>query len=246
MADIIQSLWIGDSLGPLQLLSISSFLHFGHEYHLHCYQPIRNVPAGVVICDGNDTLPASSIFSYQYGPGKGSVAAFSNLFRYKLLLDQGGWWVDTDFVCVRPFAFPEPEVFASEAHKDSYQLTSAAMKLLPNHPVARACYEFAVRQDPATLQWGVIGPMLLTAVVRQSPWEGHHRQPVVFCPIPWWRWEWLADADPGPGSSFITTETYAVHLWHEMWRRHERDRQATFPATSLIGQWCRYFDCGVE
>jgi hypothetical protein len=46
MAEIIQSLWIGDALGPLQELSIASFLHFGHEYHLHCSKTVDNVPPG--------------------------------------------------------------------------------------------------------------------------------------------------------------------------------------------------------
>ena len=93
MAEIIQSLWIGESLGPLQKLSIASFLNHGHEYHLHCYQKIGNLPSGVVVKDASETLPASAIFYYQNGPGRGSVAAFANLFRYKLLLEKGGWWV---------------------------------------------------------------------------------------------------------------------------------------------------------
>jgi hypothetical protein len=34
------------------------------------------------------------------GIGRGSVSAFSNLFRYYLLHQMGGWWVDADVVCL--------------------------------------------------------------------------------------------------------------------------------------------------
>ncbi len=54
--------------------------------------------------------PSSRIFKYT---GYDTYAGFSNFFRYKLLLDRGGWWVDADTICLRPFDFREPFVFAS-------------------------------------------------------------------------------------------------------------------------------------
>ncbi len=236
MAEIIQSLWIGESLAPPQELSIASFLHFGHEYHLHCYQKVGNVPSGVVIKDANDTLPASAIFHYQQGPERGSVAAFANLFRYKLLIESGGWWVDTDVVCLRPFDFPDPVVLASEATQDSIKVTNALMKLPAGHPIARLCYELADQEDRQTLRWGMTGPDLITRVVRQTQGDGAVKPPVVFCPIPWWQWVCLLTPESGTCSSLITSETYAVHLWHEMWRRAGIDRQATVPSTSYFAQ----------
>ena len=148
MAEIIQSLWIGESLGPLQEISIASFLHHGHEYHLHCYQKIGNVPSGVVVEDASETLPESAIFCYPSGAERGSVAAFANLFRYKLLLERGGWWVNTDVVCLRPFDFAGPAVLAGEAAQDSYTVTNALMRLPAGHPVARLCYKAAEQEDP--------------------------------------------------------------------------------------------------
>ena len=52
-------------------------------------------------------------------PDSGSLAAFSNLFRYKLLLERGGWWVDTDVICLRPFRVRDELVIASEPVKFS-------------------------------------------------------------------------------------------------------------------------------
>ena len=43
-----------------------------------------------------------------------SYAGFSNYFRYTLLLERGGWWVDTDLICLRPFDFDDEYVFSSQ------------------------------------------------------------------------------------------------------------------------------------
>ena len=111
---LVQSLWIGDSLPAMQRLSISSFLRNGHGYHLYSYNDIDGVPPGTTVKDAATILPRDSIFFYQTGFGKGSYSAFSNLFRYKLLLERGGWWVDTDVVCLRHLDFQQAMVFATE------------------------------------------------------------------------------------------------------------------------------------
>src|SRR6187549_2184730 len=107
----VQSLWVGEVLPPLQQLSIRSFLAHGHQYHLYAYGDLQGAPEGAVVIDAATILPAESIFYYQHGFGQGSVSAFSNLFRYKLICERGGWWVDTDVVCLKPFEFDVPYVF---------------------------------------------------------------------------------------------------------------------------------------
>ena len=108
MLEIINSLWIGLPLSLMERLSITSFLQNSHEYHLYRYDEIANVPDGTVLRDAAEILPASEIFYYRRGGGRGSVAAFADLFRYKLLLEKGGWWVDTDMVVCRRFISPNP------------------------------------------------------------------------------------------------------------------------------------------
>ena len=100
---IIQSLWIGDDLSNLEKLCVQSFLDNGHEFHLYTYSDIGGIPAGAVVKDGNEILPESDIFQYRTG----SYAGFADWFRYKLLLERGGWWVDMDLVCFRPFDFQQ-------------------------------------------------------------------------------------------------------------------------------------------
>ena len=127
MPEIINSLWIGRPLSPMEQLSIASFLQNGYEYHLYCYDEIGNVPAGTVLRDAAEILPASGIFYYRRGAGGGSVSAFANLFHFKFLLERGGWWVDTDMVCLRRFDFPEPILFASERSRTGTLATDVVL-----------------------------------------------------------------------------------------------------------------------
>src|SRR5262249_17645765 len=109
--DPIQSLWIGAELSNLERISIQSFLDHGHQYHLYAYQDVANVPAGAVLKDAKDIFPASLTFQYS---DRKTYAAFSNVFRYRLLLERGGIWADTDVVSLRTLDLADEHVFASE------------------------------------------------------------------------------------------------------------------------------------
>src|SRR5229473_6890984 len=95
----------------MEELSIRSFLAHGHEYHLYTYGPVKNVPGGAVLKDANEIIPSARLFTYREHD---TYSGFSNYFRYRLLLEKGGWWVDTDLVCLKPFDFVEDYVFSSE------------------------------------------------------------------------------------------------------------------------------------
>ena len=93
----VQSLWIGPRLSTMERLAVSSFLANGHDFLLYVYDEPEGVPAGATILDASRILPASRIFRYKES---GSLAGFSNFFRYRMLLETGGWWVDMDTVCL--------------------------------------------------------------------------------------------------------------------------------------------------
>jgi Alpha 1,4-glycosyltransferase conserved region/Glycosyltransferase sugar-binding region containing DXD motif len=219
MRETINSLWIGRPLSLIEQLSITSFLRNGCEYHLYCYENIKNVPDGVIIRNATEILPASEIFYYSSREGRGSVAAFANLFRYKLLLERGGWWVDADVVCLRPFNFEEPIVFAGERGAAGNQITNAIIKLPRGHDVAQQCYETARREDRAKLVWGKTGPLLLNRIVSENSLQDFVKPPDVFCPLNYWEWESLLSENSILSRQLTSGQSYTVHLWHEMWRR---------------------------
>lgn len=106
MCMTINFLWIGDSLGKLEQLSLKSFLDNGHDVALWAYNKLcTGVPSGVRVCDANEILDSSRVFAYK-GSGDcrvGSYGGFSDLFRYYLLRQVGGWYCDTDVTCLKNF-----------------------------------------------------------------------------------------------------------------------------------------------
>lgn len=147
----VHSLWIGKTLSVIELLTIHSFQKHGYVFNLWIYEPLETkLPDTVVVRDANEILPHSSVFFYesksQFGIGKGSVAGFSDIFRYKLLFEEGGWWVDMDVTCLQPLNIDKPYFFRK--HHDLL-LVGNVMKAPKNAPIMKACFEAAVTQVTA-------------------------------------------------------------------------------------------------
>ena len=227
MAEVVQGLWIGGELSVMEQLSISSFLAHGHEYHLYTYGEVKHVPGGTVIRDGAEILPASMIFRYRV---KKSYSGFSNLFRYKLLFENGGWWVDTDVVCLRPFDFSSTYVYATERCREEVVATTCVIKAPAASPVMRHAFEVSDLKDPARLVWGEIGPKLMAEAVRRFSLQDYAQPSEVFCPLD--PDEWHRVLAPDPSLTFGET-TRAVHLWNEMWRRVDLDKDREYPSGCL-------------
>jgi hypothetical protein len=104
---IVNALWLGSNkFSFLEMLTMRSFISFGHEFHLWMYEPLNDVPPkGVVVRDGNEILSRNRIFRYPnnmlLGFGHNSYVGFSEIFRYKVLYDLGGWWSDMDVTCLK-------------------------------------------------------------------------------------------------------------------------------------------------
>lgn len=141
----IHTLWIGDKLTAMELLTLHSFIHYGFEVNLWMYSKITNVPDNVYIKDANEIIEQNSIFYYKhrnkYGHGKGSVSGFSDIFRYKLLYEQGGIWVDMDITCLKQFSINTPYFFRYHHH---IGLVGNILKAPINAPLMQWCYEKSI------------------------------------------------------------------------------------------------------
>ncbi|HYP29082.1 MAG TPA: glycosyltransferase [Blastocatellia bacterium] len=220
--EVIQGLWIGPELSALERMSISSFLSNGHEYHLYVYDHVRHVPRGARVRDGNEILPSSMIFMYRDFE---SYSGFSNFFRYKLLLDRGGWWADTDTVCLKPFDFREEYVFSSEVIGENRYINSGVIKAPAGSEAMSYAWEVCRSRDPEQLVWGETGPRLMSETVRKFSLDRYAMPHSVFCPISLPDWEKVLD--PERVWAFDDS-TRAIHMWNEAWRRTGRDKNARY------------------
>ena len=224
---VVQGLWIGAELSLMEQMSIASFLMHGHEYHLYVYEDVKHIPAGTVVKDGGEVLPSSLIFQYRDFK---SYAGFSNFFRYKLLLERGGWWVDTDVICLQPFDFAATCVFSSEISEGQEVISSGVIKTPAGSPAMAYAWQVCQEKNIEKLIWGETGPKLIGEVVRRFSLETFQQPSEVFCPLSYSEWDKVLE----PTAVWPFSEsTYALHLWNEMWRRAGQDKNQTYHPTCI-------------
>ena len=108
--DRVAALWIGDALGTVERACLRSAMRQAHAVTLYRYDPPQGVPDGVTIADAAHVVPRDRIVRYP----NGSVALFSNLFRYEVQRQGLGTWIDTDLYLLQPLDFTQPYLFGYE------------------------------------------------------------------------------------------------------------------------------------
>lgn len=141
----VNALWIGKRLSSSEILTIKSFLSFNHKFVLWAYDQIETkLPEGTILKDASKIIPREDVFCYknsnQFGHGKGSYAGFSDIFRYKLLYEYGGWWTDMDVTCLKPLNFSNEYVFRTH---HSLPLVGNVMKCPKESALMKKCFEEA-------------------------------------------------------------------------------------------------------
>jgi len=124
--DSVMSLWMGESLSDIEIMSINSYFYHGHKVILYVYEDIGNIPKDVDVRDANEILPYDNfkrmdIFRFEKFDNLGlpkenrmylCYSIYSDLFRYSLLYKLGGWWTDLDAICMKHYDFDQQHVFA--------------------------------------------------------------------------------------------------------------------------------------
>jgi len=224
----IQSLWVGDALSTMEILCINSYLAHGHEFHLYTYGKLSNIPSGTIVKDANRIIPEKEIFIDSFG----SYANLANQFRFTLLYEVGGWWVDMDTVCLKPFDFDEDFVFSSENsgyHKPRYMVNNGYIKSKPKAKFLKDCLDFISHRGHEHIHWGELGVSLFSRMVFRNNLEPYIKPPDCFCPVPYFNFESLI----GDKTVVLPDTAYALHLWNELWRRKKIDKNAKYPENSL-------------
>jgi Glycosyltransferase sugar-binding region containing DXD motif len=224
--DVIQGLWIGTRLSTMQRLSINSFIANGHKYHLYAYTDLEDVPPAAIIKDASTILPASMVFQNHR---HATYAAFSDLFRYKLLLTHGGWWADLDCVCLRYFDFDTDYVFSSEHVLNGSavyeEVNSGVIKAPKGAEILEYAWATSRAKDPAKASWDELGPHIVRDAVSKFSLSQYVKPAATFCPLPPWQCKNIVD----PGCPLVFgKETYTVHLWNELWRRSNTNPDGVF------------------
>jgi hypothetical protein len=212
-------LWIGDALGSLERACLRSVQGQGHSLALYCYRQPSGVPENVEIRDASEVLPESSIIRHE----SGSVALFSDWFRYELLASGVGTWIDTDLYLVAPMDMDRPYLFGRQIvspvrpwrwrARDS--INGCVLRVPPESPMLPPLIgQFTDGSDLGQRRWGAAGPFALTEVAGRCGLISEALPSEVFNPVPWYEARWIRDPKRAL-AEVVTKNTVAVQLWNE-------------------------------
>jgi hypothetical protein len=223
--DVIQSLWVGDTLSTQEQMCIASYLIRGHRFHLYTYGPVAGVPHGTEIKEADEIVPKWKIDKFQ------NLANFSDLFRYMLLFKKGSWWTDLDSFCLKAFDFPQPYVFATQLScnpGNPQDICGGVIKAPANSEIMSFCLSQVGAIDTTKNDWADLGPAMLMDAVPRFGLQKYARDKEAFCPLEHYDMPGNIFGD-GTWNTKFSDETYAVHLWNEESRRAGVDKNGQHP-----------------
>jgi hypothetical protein len=225
---IVQSLWVGDKLSRMEYYSIKSFLKLGYKFHLYVYNKVKNIPKGTIIKNANDIMPKTKVFSL-----KSSFLPFADIWRYKLLYDKGGYWVDLDMIAIKRFDFKEPFIFSSErtiqkgayASKDPYYANIGVLKAPPKSAFYKEAYEKCMKYNSEHKNDDKLKYMkMLRKLILKYGYKKYVKPPSYFCNLDWWHSkEAFSNLQKykdkygvkAPSINSMFNGPYTVHFWRD-------------------------------
>ncbi|WP_306521775.1 glycosyltransferase [Rheinheimera sp.] len=246
----VYGLWIGGCLSAVEQLVVQSYLQLGHHFVLYTYEGVQQVPAGAEIRDANKILDKKHIFVNN----KGSLALFSDWFRWEMLYRHGGYWVDMDMVCLQVLPQQPDIIFGWES-----ELVGSGLLCFPaGHPFCRfmadSCAEpnrwlpydnlrlklkklvrrYLQGNHRGNVGWGEIGgPKGLSRAVEFFGLQPYVQPETMFYPVHFDSWQQIYQ---GGIQLADLTGSYTVHLYNEMLRQHGYDKNQQYPQHSLLEQ----------
>lgn len=250
----IHAIWIGHRLGPVHAACLSSFRRFGHQVFLHCYRPPEDLPEGVQIFDANRIMNPEEITRFK---GTGSPSLGTNTYRYRLLREGLGIYVDTDVFCLHPIDDEDYIMGFEETHR----INGAILKLPSECAMLTDLLKAA--EDPyfvppwqgkgrrvkdhvrrflriprhvSTRPWGVYGPDLITYFARKHGLTAHAKPIDIFYPVHYNQTSLLFQKGLRL-NDLITPRAKAVHLYNNSFGGRE-ETEGGAPMHEIVMEAC--------
>jgi hypothetical protein len=161
----------------------------------------------------------------------GKVAVFSDLFRYEVLAARGGWWIDTDVICLR--RLPEGHRFIAGFEEEGL-VNGAVMFSPPGTGLMRDAAQ-ECRAIGKKAQWGEVGPRLITRLMELHKLFDAVLPIADFYPIHWNEaLAMLLLPENATAARQRCAASYTLHLWNEMFGRAGVSRTSIPPVGSFL------------
>lgn len=223
----VNTFWNGDALTPVEAACLASFIARGIQVRFFSYTAPA-LPPGVAWADASSVLPRERLFHFD-----GSPSAFSNIFRYKLLFEQGGWWVDTDVV-MQGAGLPSVPHFW--ARQDRTRINGAVLKFPPGDALCERLLRESEARAEALTGWGEIGPDLLTAFIAGGPHDLDTQDRETTYPVHWLETHYFWFPEYRPVVEARIGRSTFVHLWNSLFDRMGLNLAEPVPQGSYLAE----------
>ena len=227
--------WAYGELSKLEILCLLSYFRNGYDVNLWTYNLLIRVPTGITVRDAKIVFPESRVFTYK----SGSYAAFADLFRYAILMKEGGLWSDTDVICLTPSSEIEnsglDEFLVTERTRDN-KLVSLNNNLIYLRTPKPGCIVdlalgIADKFQVDRLAWGDCGPRLITTLALTYPKILPVLMGAEFAnPIDW---EDCPASLLAPAKEIPKNWAF-LHCYNETWKRAGVSKDSPYPSNSLM------------
>jgi hypothetical protein len=219
------SLWVGNPMTKIQEVSLSSFVYHGHELTLYVYDMDMVVPKGVKKSNAEDIMSSSEIFLVQ-----DTYAAFSDLFRYRMIKQTGLTWVDADTICLSPDWDSLGDTYAC---LENDTVVGGVLSLPQDSPALEYLIKKSTEFDKTKIKWTNVGPELVNKVFR-SYHLMHYVQPMeIFCGIHWSQWEKLWNPKYLKEIKLLEKTSKSISVYHSMTTRGGIDKNYLPPSSAM-------------
>ena len=213
----VRAFWHGDPLTGYQAMCLRSFVDHGCAVEVFSYDKHLSMPAGVRRREAAEVWPTDEVMLYQSGFGTGSPSLHSNLFRYAMLHQLGGWWIDLDVVSLGAKLPLDAMYFARER---ADLIAVGTLRFPAGH---------VLLQRPSTHASATARQLYGARPVRNClpPWSrsmGWSRWPKVLTPtypVPWREIAMLLDPSRFEEAEAACRQAHFLHLYDAIWR-HSR------------------------
>ncbi|CDX40907.1 hypothetical protein MPLDJ20_310003 [Mesorhizobium plurifarium] len=202
------------------IAAVTSMRAAGHPVRVWSYTPKKLeflVEVGVEVRSAEDVVPRALFERIVAGS---EIRYFSDVFRYAVLYEHGGLWMDTDVILLRPFPFQGDHFLNLQwrgSHKGHF-ICGNVMYAKPYSKHMRALYELSLDRFHAGQgkDFGDVGPKLLSDYVGSD--EGAELRSQVFGPMFFNSIDWMElDRFEKPIAELADhlndDRVFGLHLW---------------------------------
>lgn len=235
---IVNTVWIGNELGSVHAACLRSFIRHGHDVVLHSYGRPHDIPDGVRLFDASKLMKEDEIVLHKK---TNSLTLASDRYRYRILREGMGLYVDCDMYCVRPFTeadytlgwhshdtinnavlnAPHDSEFLKQvltASEDLYFVPPWRKKHKGAYARLRKALGFPIHISKH--KWGTIGPSLITYCATELGLLDNVSAIDVFYPLHWEQLQLLYERGLKV-DDLHSSRTLGIHLYNSALKGRE-------------------------